>query len=116
MVLDSGSVTICRGVNSASAGSMPSMVMEDIYTSYYGEKRVGFARYFTAKEHGSRADMLIEIQRNGDIRTSDEAVLTSFYDNGTSGTYRIVQVQHVVDGDGQQMTDLTLERIDNLDP
>lgn len=115
-MLDAGSVSISRGTNTASAGGMPVMTWSEICTSYYAEKTVGFARFFTAKEHGMRADLIIQIQRNGSIRNSDKATLTSFYDDGTSGDYNIVQIQHTVDQDGQQMTDLTLERIDNVDP
>jgi len=114
--MDSGAVTISRGTNTASAGSMPCMTWATIHTGYYGEKTVGYARYFTAKEHGHRADLIVQIQRNGSIMTSDKVDLVAFADDGTTGSYRIIQIQHVVDGEGQPMTDLTLERIDGLDP
>lgn len=115
MRLDNGLATIKRGTYSASSASMPSVVWTEIYTSYYGEKTVGINRYYAALDHDDRADLIIEIQRNGGITTADQCVLDSLTDSGTSGTYKIIQVQHVLDDDGNPMTDLTLERVSGID-
>lgn len=116
MVLDAGIATVLRGRNAAENGEMPNMVYDQTVTkSYYGEKTVGFQRFFTAQANDNQADLLIEIQRCGAITTADVCQLESFYDSGVSGTYKIVQAQQVIDEDGQQRTDLTLQRIEPIE-
>lgn len=116
MLLDSGIATIRRSHNTAPAGDMPVYEYTDFFESYYGEKTVGINRYYAAKAHDDQADFLIEIQRNGGIRTSDICYLSPFMDAPATGMYKILQVQHVFDEDNQPKTDLTLERIDGVDP
>lgn len=116
MLLDSGVATIRRGTNTAPAGAKPAYDYSDYFVSCYGEKTVGVNRYWAAKAHDDQADFLVEIQRNGGIRTSDICVLEPFMDAPATGPYRIIQVQHLLDEDGQPVTDLTLERIDGVDP
>lgn len=116
MLLDSGIVKIRRGKNISPAGAKPEYQYEDYFESYYGEKTVGINRYWAAKAHDDQADFLIEIQRNGGIRTSDICYLGPFMDAPARGQYKIIQVQHVIDEDGLPMTDLTLERIDGVEP
>lgn len=116
MLLDSGIATIRRSVNVAPAGDKPMYALTDFFESYYGEKTVGINRFYAAKAHDDRADFLIEIQRNGGIRTSDVCYLSPFMDAPATGVYKIIQVQHVFDEDNLPKTDLTLERIDGVDP
>lgn len=116
MLLDSGKATIRRGINTAPAGAKPVYQYTDFFESYYGEKTVGINRFYAAKAHDDQADFLIEIQRNGGIRTSDVCYLTPFMDAPSTGVYKIIQVQHVFDEDHLPKTDLTLERIDGVDP
>lgn len=116
MLLGDGIATIWRGRNSASAGSMPSIVYDvKLAASYYGDKTVGVTRYWTAKAHDDRADLLIEIQRCAKVSTADRCQVEPCGDTGAAGMYKIIQVQHVVDADGLPMTDLTLERLEALD-
>ncbi|KJF38531.1 hypothetical protein TQ39_17570 [Ruthenibacterium lactatiformans] len=116
MLLDSGIATIWRGRNTASAGSMPLLVFDVKYfQSYYGDKTVGITRYWTAAAYDDRADLLIEVQRNAGISTADRCQLVPYFDSAAAGYYKILQVQHLLDSDGQPMTDLTLERIDSID-
>lgn len=117
MVLDAGIATVKRGHNTAANGEPMNMVYDiDLFVSYYGEKTVGFNRFFTAKENGLQADLLIEIQRFGGIVANKDIVeLRSFKDSGVSGEYKILQVQHVLNDDGLPMTDLTLERISPIE-
>ena len=116
MLLDQGIVKIRRRKNISPAGNKPVYEYEDYFESYYGEKTVGINRYWAAKAHDDQADFLIEIQRNGGIRTSDVCILEPFMDAPATGTYRIIQVQHVFDENQLPMTDLTLERIDACEP
>ena len=116
MELNAGIATILRGRNTAGYGEMPNMVYDNqIFQSYYAEKTVGVTRFYTAKSNGSQADLLIEIQRCGDIRPSDVCRLQSFYDSGISGDYVVIQPQQVVNEDNLPVTDLTLQRIEPIE-
>lgn len=116
MELNDGIATILRGQNTAKNGDMPNIEYTlEVFKSYYGEKTVGFSRFFTAKANDSQADLLIEIQRCGEIRDSDICRLESFRDSGVSGDYVIVQAQSVLDDDERPMTDLTLQRIEPIE-
>lgn len=111
MLLDAGIAIIWRGVNIAIPGSMPVVeYTQQYFASYYGDKTVGVQRYWTAQAHDDRADLLIEIQRNAGISTADRCQLQPAYDEAAAGMYKILQVQHTLDKDGQPVTDLTLER------
>lgn len=117
MDLNGGIATILRGHNAADNGDPVDMVYDiEIMKSYYGEKTVGIQRFYTAKSYDGQADLLVEIQRCGGIlANTDVCRLESFYDSGISGTYKILQAQHVLDENGTPMTDLTLQRIDPIE-
>lgn len=116
MLLDSGIATVWRGRNTAPPGRKPVMKFDQkIYASYYGDKTVGITRYWTAKAQDDRADLLIEIQRCAEISTADRCQLEPGLDSAAEGYYKILQVQHLQDEDGQPVTDLTLERIGAID-
>lgn len=116
MLLDSGIATIWRGTNTAPAGDMPVIEYTiQFFQSYYGDKTVGINRYWTAMAHDDRADLLVEIQRNSGISTADRCEISPVLDIESAGMYKIIQVQHLLDEDGQPVTDLTLERIHAID-
>ena len=116
MLLDAGIATIWRGRNAAPGGSLPKMVFDtQYYRSYYGDKTVGITRFWTAKSYNDRADLLVEIQRNAGISTADRCQLEPAFDAAAAGYYKILQVQHLLDEDGQPVTDLTLERVNAID-
>lgn len=117
MILDAGIATILRGHNNAGNGEPVNMVYDkEVFKSYYGEKTVGIQRFRAAKSDNEQADLLIEIQHCGDIRTNmDVCQLESFNSSGISGLYKILQVQRILDSDGIPMSDLTLQRIDPIE-
>lgn len=116
MLLDSGIATIYQYNNTAQSGQMPQPSWEtQVFASYYGNKTVGIQRYWTAAAHDDQADMLIEIQRCDAVTTADRCVLQPVLDKAASGPYKIIQVQQLLDEDGQPVTDLTLERIESLE-
>lgn len=114
MLMNDGVATILRGHNTAAVGAMPVMEYEPLIETYYGEKTVGINRYWTAKSNDAQADLLIEIPLLPDVTVQDRCKLEPYL-MPTGGTYKILQVQHVKDEDGQPCTDLTLELIDPLD-
>lgn len=116
MLLDSGEAAIWRRDGETEPGAMPTDdYSTELFKSCYGEKTVGFSRYWTAQAHDRKANLLIEIQRCGKVDTADRCELVSYMDDGADGWYSIIQVQHVTNEDGLPMTDLTLERIDGND-
>lgn len=116
MLLDSGIATIWMPENTSDPGEMPTEIYSNqFFQSYYGDKTVGVQRFWTAKAHDDRADFLIEIQRNAGISTAFRCELVPYLDIEMAGYYKIIQVQHVLDENGEPRTDLTLERIDAID-
>lgn len=116
MLLDNGIATVWRRELTSAPGDMPmEKFSKEVFKSYYGNKTVGYARYWTAQAHDSQANFLIEIQRNAGISTADRCQLEPFSDLEATGYYKILQVQHLLDEDGLPVTDLTLERIDAID-
>lgn len=116
MLLDAGVATIWRKEEISSPGEMPiEKYTIPFFKSYYGEKNVGYSRYWTAKAHDMQADFLVEIQRNTGISTADRCQLEPYYGAEMEGYYKIVQVQHLLNSDNLPVTDLTLERIDAID-
>ena len=112
MTLDSGLLTIKRPSVEANGG-LPTPEYRAVFSSYYANRTVGFNRYFTALASDTRADLLVRMQRFA-ATTADIAILYSSFPDGTSGKYKIVQVQHLTDEDGLLVTDLTLERTEGV--
>lgn len=117
MNLDAGIAIIYRQTDArAQKWEMPEMTSKtEIFRSYYGEKTVGFSRYYTAMQNNDQADLLIEIIRCGKIFATDICTLEPFGTSGAEGTFKITQVQHVLDDDGIAMTDLTLQRLEGAE-
>lgn len=113
--LDSGELTVWRGVNTAPAGSMPVMQHSVIYQGAYGEKTVGLTRWYTAQQHGERPDIVVQIQRTYGLNVGTDLVTLSPYTHQDSGAYIINQIQQVINAENLPMTDLTLQREDGID-
>lgn len=115
MPLDSGELTVWRGANTAPAGGMPVMRYTQIWAACYENRTVGLARYYTAQQHGDRADVMVRVPRTYVISPAEDRVVLAPYDHLDSGAYRITQKQDVVNEDQLPMTDLTLERDVGID-
>ncbi len=114
---DAGIATIYAKRETAEAGLMPAPVWDTVKaTSYYASRTVGMARYWTAQGHNDQVDLLIRIDRNAAISTRDRVILSPFTIETPGGWYKILQVQHITDEDGLLATELSLERLDDLDP
>ena len=108
MLHDSGELTICSLKNSAAKGEMPKEQLVPGNVHLYGERAVGYGRQYAAKGASEQIDMLVEIWQDRSARIGMYALL----DNNEQ--YRIDNVQHLLDDDGQQVTYLTLRRLDDL--
>ena len=115
MPLDSGELTVWRGANTAPSGGMPVMVYTQIWGSYYQARTIGVNRYYTAQQHGDRADVMVRVHRTYDVNPATDKVILSPYDHKDGNAYRITQKQDVEDDNGLPATDLTLERDEGID-
>ncbi len=105
MLLDSGILRVCTLEDMADPGGMPLERLVEKSRHWYGERTVGYGRYFAAGQANERVDMLVRVWADRNISTLDYCVM----EDGTQ--YRILQVQQVTDEDGLRVTDLSLERM-----
>lgn len=111
MIFDSGMVTVCNLLNAAQPGSMPKETLVPVLSALFGERTVGYGRYYQAKGVNEQVDMVIRIWRTTAARIGMYAVLSQSENNGQ---YRITNMQQMLDEDGLKVTDLTLQRMDEL--
>lgn len=108
MILDSGLLTICTLQNLAAPGEMPKEQLVPLRQCYYGERTVGYGRQYAARGVNEQVDILARIWQDREARAGMYSVL----DNGEQ--YRITNAQQLLDEDGLRVTDLSLERMDDL--
>lgn len=92
--------------NTAAKGMMPKEQLVKIGEEYYGSRVIGYNRQYAALGADQRIDELVRIWRNNQVRANHYAVL----EDGLQ--YRINFVQHPLDDDGLEVTDLTLVRLE----
>lgn len=115
MPLDSGELTVWRGVNTAPPGGMPVMAYQQVWASYYENRTIGVSRYYTAQQHGDRADALVRVHRTYEVDPATDRIVLAPYDHPDGNAYRVTQKQDVLDDEGLPATDLTLERDEGID-
>ena len=101
-----GTLTLYHLTNTATKGLMPNPVLVSYASEYYGMRMVGYNRFYAAKGVNQQIDVIARIWRNTDVRINDYVILDDGYQ------YRIDFVQHVLDEDGLEVTDLTLQRLE----
>ena len=92
--------------NTAAKGLMPKEQLVKTGEEYYGSRVIGYNRQYAALGADQRIDELVRIWRNNQVRANHYAVL----EDGLQ--YRINIVQHLLDDDGLEVTDLTLVRLE----
>ena len=85
---------------------MPKEQLVKTGEEYYGSRVIGYNRQYAALGADQRIDELVRIWRNNQVRANHYAVL----EDGLQ--YRINFVQHLLDDDGLEVTDLTLVRLE----
>lgn len=110
MVLDSGTLTVWRGVNVTPPGGMPEMDYTHIWTSYYAERTVGVTRWYSAQQYGDRPDLLVRVPRNYGLSVGSDVVRLSPFTHKDTSEYSIIQIQHIIDEDGLPATELSLQK------
>lgn len=109
MILDAGIAVFCHTETASEPGNLPSYKRTEFHRAWYGERTVGFSRFFTAKQSNVKVDRLIRILRPpSDVVFEAEDVC----ELPDGFTYRIVQCQYLRDEEaGEDVTDISLERI-----
>ena len=108
-MFDAGKVTICNLQNTARPGRMPVEALVPVASAYFGERIVGYNRFYAALGANQQADLLIRIWRYP-AKIGQYAVLSM---SENDGQYRIAHVQHLLDEDGLKVTDLTLSAMED---
>lgn len=102
-----GLLMICRLENVSVKGRMPQQQLQVRCSEYYEKRTVGITRYYAALGADKRVDMVLRIWRNTDVTIKDYAVL----EDGSQ--YRISFIQELLNEDGLEVMDLTLEALEN---
>ena len=108
MKLDDGILKVYSLTNSASNGLMPSMTKTLHSEHYFAFRTVGMARYFARSGVNMRVDYVCRIWQDRTIRNDMIVLIDNEY-------YRIVQIQHLFDENNLRVTDLSLERMSDID-
>lgn len=103
-MFDDGQVELYTITNTAAAGDMPREGLVYGTSYWYEERTVGITRFYAALKTDVKLEMLIRIWRDKSIDTSQICKIDDIQ-------YRIVQVQHLLNEDGLEVTDLSLERL-----
>lgn len=110
-MMDAGIVTICDLKNTAEAGDMAKYQLVEVSKAYYANRTMSYRRAYAARGANEQIDLLIRIWRDPSIRMGQYAVLSDSQDDGQ---YQVTLIQHTVDEDNLQVSDLTLRRVDQL--
>ena len=109
MILDTGILTLYHAETTSAVrpGNKPEDGRRAYYTGWYGERVVGYNRFFAAQGVNTRVDKIARILRPDEaVEGSDTAMLSDGY------VYRVTQAQNIHDPEsGEDVTDLSLERI-----
>lgn len=109
MQLNDGICTFYRPDDGRGSGNFPGKTAKALCSAWYGERTVGFSRFFTAQQANTRVDMLIRILRTPE---SKEISVKDLGKPRDGKIYRIVQAQFVRDQEaGVDCIDVSLERI-----
>lgn len=110
-MMDGGIVRVCTLENLAADGDMPSYSLRVASEAYFAFRTVSYRRLYAAKGANEQIDLLIRIWRDPTVERGQYAVLS---DSVSDGQYEIQNVQHTVDEDNLQVSDLTLRKVDEL--
>ena len=109
MILDSGIAVFFHTETAAEPGNLPGYKRTEFHRAWYGERTVGFSRFFTAKQSNVKVDLLIRILRPPPDVVFEAEDVCELPDGFT---YRVIQCQHLRDEEsGEDVADISLERI-----
>ena len=115
MILDAGILRLYHAATSSSvsAGDRPEDALEVYYAAWYGERVVGYNRYYTAQGAGTRVDRVVRcVKPHVPVLCVPESRGGDMCRLADGSLYRIVQTQYLRDEEsGEDVCDLSLERI-----
>ena len=79
MILDSGTMLLCRQENTNEKGFMPTPKLVPYGKHWYQERTVGLHREYLAKGVNERIDLYAYIHEDRKVRIGDYVVLGSVY-------------------------------------
>ena len=110
-MMDGGIATVCVLTNTAADGDMPVYQLVPVTRAYFAYRTVSYRRMYAAKGANEEIDLLIRIWRDPTVMTGQYVVLSQSVNDGQ---YEIKMVQHTVDEDNLQVSDITLQKVDQL--
>lgn len=105
---DDGILTIYQLINEADNGLMPSFKKEKVAEHFFVYRTVGYGRYFRRSGVNMQVDSICRIWEDRSIKANMTVEIDGEF-------YRIVQVQHLYDENNIRVTDLSLERVSEID-
>lgn len=107
MILDSGTMLLCRQSNTAENGFMPTPKLTPYNKHWYQERTVGMHREYLARGVNERIDLYAYIHEDRKVRIGDYVVL------GNGEQFYIDIINHVIEENTNlRYTTLTCHRLD----
>lgn len=107
MILDSGTLKICKREDTAENGDMPKEKLVAINKHWYQERTVGMNRLYLAMGANERIDLIAYVHEDRKIRPNMYAVI------GNGDQFIIHHVEHVIEENTNlRYTRLTLEKLE----
>ena len=104
MLFDSGIIKFYDLSEIQERGKMPKQSLSFVTSAYYGERTIGYNRYYARLGANQQIDMLVRIWENRRIKIGMVAIIQN-------EQYRISNIQHIIADDGLRATDISLERL-----
>lgn len=115
-MLDAGKVTFCDLTDTSADGGMPKNVLKPVYPCMFENRIVGYNRRYAALGVNQEISALIRIWRpplRADRTPSvDIGMYAVIEESELDGQYRVEVVQPLVNFDGINVTDVTLEKLE----
>lgn len=107
MILDSGTMLLCRQTNTGEKGFMPTPKLTPYNKHWYQERTVGMHREYLARGVNERIDLYAYIHEDRKVRIGDYVVL------GNGDQFYIDIINHVIEENTNlRYTTLTCHRLD----
>jgi hypothetical protein len=115
LILDAGILRLYHPATSGAAapGNRPEDAMEVYYAAWYGERVVGYNRFYTAQGAGTQVDRVVRCVRpRAPVNVTPESRGGDLCRLADGYLYRVRQAQYLRDEEsGEDVVDLSLERI-----
>lgn len=105
---DDGIVTIYDVTNTAANGLMPELQKTRHSDHFFEYRTVGYGRYYEAQGVNMQVDLICRIWEDRTIKNNMIALIGNDY-------FRVIQIQHLFDDDNLRVTDLSLQRISDIE-